>query len=379
MNQVSRNQMTQELREGDLGYGVVVAETRSANAEGLFWADMGERFQVGAELGEGAMGQVLVADDKVLGRKVAIKILKQELRAESIWVERFVREARSVGRLEHPNIPAVHELGVGEDGRPFFAMKLVQGRTLEDIIVALTTGDKEMHQRYSFEARAQLMQGLCDAVHFAHENGICHRDIKPQNIMIGEMGEIQLLDWGASYDSLQAPNAEIEERFIGTYFYAAPERLAEPPVAWSREIDIYALGIVMYELFTLAAPFTQTTRTSLIKAVQKGAIKAPEIHSHPAQGRVPKDFANVIRTACARSPKNRQDTALRLRQDIQKALEGRAPVVCVCTAMKRSLTWVDHLVNNWSSLLLIVVLVWGTVPFLLGYYVYLLRLQLGNP
>ena len=159
-------------------------------------------------IGEGGMGTVVRAHDVGLDRDVAIKRLRPEL-GDGESLQRFLMEAKATGQLEHPNIPPVYELGQDEQGNPYFALKLVRGQSLQQLIKRLREeSDAALHDHYRFTHRLAIFQKVCEAVAYAHERGILHRDIKPDNIMVGEFGEVFLMDWGLAKDQgTPAPGA----------------------------------------------------------------------------------------------------------------------------------------------------------------------------
>lgn len=152
-------------------------------------------YRAGHEIARGGMGAVLRAQDQKLGRTVAMKVMLSAT-ASAEERQRFELEARVLGRLAHPNIVPVHDLGVDAQGRPFYTMKLVQGITLHELLGRLKAGDAAMLARYPLNALLTIFKKVCDAVAFAHSQGIIHRDLKPQNIMVGEFGEVLVMDWG---------------------------------------------------------------------------------------------------------------------------------------------------------------------------------------
>jgi serine/threonine protein kinase len=157
--------------------------------------DPRRRYQVEGKLGEGGVGEVLSAMDHDIGRRVAIKRLHGRMRSP-LALARFVEEIRTTGRLEHPNVVPIHDVGVDDQGEYYFVMKHVDGETLESIIARLRAGDPDYHQRYGFQRRVEIFKGVLEAVHLAHSEGIIHRDIKPANVMVGSHGEVLLMDWG---------------------------------------------------------------------------------------------------------------------------------------------------------------------------------------
>jgi serine/threonine protein kinase len=178
----------------------------------------GTRYRIVSIAGQGGMGTVYVAEDTALGRKVALKVVELPGPLE----DRLLREAQILARLEHPGIVPVHDLGTLPDGRPWYAMKLVQGERLDDVLRApVALGE-----------RLRIFLRICEAVAFAHAHGVLHRDLKPANVMIGPFGEVLVLDWGLAGDAGDAAR-------VGTSGYAPPA-----PVGDARD-DVYSLGMLL--------------------------------------------------------------------------------------------------------------------------------------
>lgn len=322
-----------------------------------------KRYQPLGLLGEGEMGQVLRAADQGLERQVALKTMRPEYLGDADWVLRFVHEARATGRLEHPNIPAVHEIGVNSQGIPFFSMKLAQGKTLLGVIEDLRQGNPQAHAKWTFEARAQLVQKLCEAVDFAHQRGVVHRDIKPANVMVGGDGEVLLMDWGASYDR-QATLRPAEYAFLGTASYAAPERFDTPESSLNPTSDIYSLGILMFELFTLQPAFQEHIEdlSRTVQSIQHKQLPGPESFKSSRQGRVPREYANIIRRATEKDPARRYPSASAMREALQAALQHEAPIVCPCTGMKRGLGLMERWIDNYGYVAGLLLMAWTLAP-----------------
>jgi serine/threonine protein kinase len=196
------------------------------------------------ELGRGGMGLVCLAEDRELDRLVAIKILNTPDITEDLR-NRMIREAQIIARLEHPGIVPVHDVGTLPDGRIFYAMKYVRGSRLDEYAA----------QGASLRDRLRKFQSVCDAVAFAHAHGVIHRDLKPQNIMIGSFGEVLVLDWGvAKLISLRDdPRSSVghqtmEGTVIGTRRYMSPEQERGEIDQLDERSDIYALGAVLHFL-----------------------------------------------------------------------------------------------------------------------------------
>jgi serine/threonine-protein kinase len=203
---------------------------------------VGTRYAFVKELGRGGMGTVYLAEDRELDRQVAIKVLNEPEATDGLR-ERMIREAQIIARLEHPGIVPVHDVGTLPDGRIFYAMKFVRGSRLDEYAA----------QGASLRDRLRKFQAVCDAVAFAHAHGVIHRDLKPQNIMIGSFGEVLVMDWGVakiSDDSHQAAAFNTSDgTVIGTRNYMSPEQ-ARGEVEIDERADVYSLGAVLNFLLT---------------------------------------------------------------------------------------------------------------------------------
>jgi serine/threonine protein kinase len=189
----------------------------------------GTPYVLGKELGRGGMGTVYEAQDTRLGRTVALKALSPvDTAAEA--VERLWREARVLARLEHPGIVPIHDVGTLPDGRPYYVMKLVEGRRLDEYLAT----------RPPLAELCRVFLRICEPVAFAHSHGVIHRDLKPENIMLGAFGEVLVLDWGIAKSPGQA---ERQGLVIGTAPYMAPEQRAADPV--DVRADVYSLGCIL--------------------------------------------------------------------------------------------------------------------------------------
>jgi serine/threonine protein kinase len=195
----------------------------------------GTRYRLVRELGRGGMGVVYEAYDSELDRAVALKVTDVTTRV----AERLAREARIVARLEHPGIVPVHDVGTLADGRIYYTMKLVRGVDLR----AWAAGDR------SRTDALRLFTRICEAVAFAHANGVVHRDLKPENVMVGEFGAVLVMDWGVAH---AAGDPVAERAIVGTPGYMAPEQ-ARAELADARS-DVYALGAILSFLMRESTP-----------------------------------------------------------------------------------------------------------------------------
>jgi eukaryotic-like serine/threonine-protein kinase len=241
----------------------------------------GTRYRLGELLGKGGMGEVILAHDDQIGRDVAVKrIRSSEPSAEEL--ARFVREARIQGRLEHPAVVPVHDLAFDRDGRPFFVMKRLTGTVMSELLARIRDGvDPD-----PLAARRRLLRAFADvclAIELAHSKGIVHRDLKPSNIMLGDFGEVYVLDWGiarvgneADAAALRPSQADLEldtgrtraGTVLGTPAYMAPEQLAGE--AAGPKADLYALGCVLYEI--VAGEPVHATKRSLASTAARPSL-----------------------------------------------------------------------------------------------------------
>ena len=246
------------------------------------------RYRLLDKLGQGGMGSVYRVEDSVLKRQVALKVISFE-DGNGEHAARLMREARVIAQLEHPGIVPVHDVGTLPDGRVFYAMKLVQGLDLEHHLVHSGT----------IAARLRLFQKICEAVSFAHAHGVLHRDLKPQNIMVGPFGEVLVMDWGLSKIVNQddaAENTTPEEAspeiaslsrtasrasdvktahgaVLGTPGYMAPEQTHGNSQALDQRADIYSLGAILN--FLLSSGLSERTPRALTAIANKAMSEDP--------------------------------------------------------------------------------------------------------
>lgn len=275
------------------------------------------RYVIGEAIGQGGMGTVYRAEDLALGRPVAMKVLRDGV-AEAIQAERILREARTIARLEHPGIVPVHDAGRLPDGRVFYTMKLVNGRRLDGYAQA----------DISLQERLRLFERICEATAFAHARGVLHRDLKPQNIMVGEFGEVLVLDWGVAKVSdgrARHPMNQIsceadtkETAFgtvIGTPAYMAPEQARGEIDRIDQRSDVYALGGVLHFLLTGKAPQTKAGGNP----GAFGLVPARQLNRA-----IPKRLESICIKALAYEPAERYASAADMAGDVGRFLNGQA-------------------------------------------------------
>src|ERR687889_2103529 len=207
-----------------------------------------DRYDVGRGLGSGGMGEVFLARDRVLGRDVALKVLRRQYAGDSEFAERFLREARSAASLSHPNIVQVYDRGETEDGTSYIAMEYVPGGTLKEQI--------ERRGPFGASETAAVGAQITDAIGAAHERGVIHRDIKPQNVLVTASGDLKVTDFGIAR-AASAVTSSASSTVFGTVAYISPEQAMGEPVGPAS--DLYSLGVVLYEMLTGELPYTADT------------------------------------------------------------------------------------------------------------------------
>ncbi|MDX2013781.1 MAG: serine/threonine-protein kinase [Myxococcaceae bacterium] len=273
-------------------------------------------FELSETIGVGGMGRVVHARQTALDRAVAAKFLKDPEGDASA----LLREALVTGRLEHPNIVPVHLLAVTGDGAPFFAMKRVGGTPWSD---ALARGQPLVDA-------LEVLLKVCDAVSFAHARGVLHRDIKPDNVLIGSYGEVYLVDWGLAVSltvDQVLPLAQTSD-FAGTPAYMAPEMAAGLGPALCVQSDVYLLGATLYEVLTGRLPHRAPTPAAVVSVALEG--RAPQFDQP-----VPPELASICRRAMAKAPAERYPTAVAFKEALASYLRHREAWVIYEQARQR--------------------------------------------
>lgn len=292
----------------------------------------GTRYRLIEPIGHGGMGAVYRAEDLPLGRHVALKVLDAADPSGEL-AARLAREARVLAQLEHPGIVPVHDVGELGDGRIFYTMKLVRGHRL----------DRYLAESPSLAERLRVFARICEAVAFAHSRGVLHRDLKPQNIMVGSFGEVLVMDWGVAKvlkggdegeETTLAPATpamaeEPPERtfegldttqhgvVMGTRGYMAPEQARGEIASLDARTDVYSLGAVLRFLLSDGSAAVDTT-TSTIGTGDRPARSGSELPAH-----LPKRLRAIVEKALAPNPEDRYAGADELAEDTQRFLEGR--------------------------------------------------------
>ena len=207
-------------------------------------------------LNEGGKATLSSCKDTNLGRRVVLKMLRKELRGDQVELRRLIREARITAQLAHPATVPMYELGQNDDGDWFFAMKKIDGWTLFEIIVGLAQRNEQIEQDFDLNRLLGIFTQVGEALIYAHARGVIHRDVKPENIIVGMFGEVTLIDWGAA-KVWGMPNDGDESTAGdrgGTPLYMSPEQVTGNRMVDERS-DVYSLGVVLYEMLCQREPF----------------------------------------------------------------------------------------------------------------------------
>jgi serine/threonine-protein kinase len=318
----------------------------SAGESGEFkLSESSRRYEHIRLLGRGGMGVVDQVWDHDLMRKLAVKRLHPERADRGMALRQFLWEARVTAYLDHPNIVPVHDLGLDGNGDLYFTMKFVHGTSLDEMLGALARVGQAAAQgqeptpvdeiitaeHMTALRRVRLFLDLCQAISYAHERGVLHRDLKPANVMLGQYGEVLIMDWGLAYP-LPGPTGEGLRELLphqlwehkpnrpsGTPRYMSPEQIAGRQL--DERSDIYSLGVILYELLTLRSPYTATDFTRLLLQVSDGDVRPLT----KVGASVPDALIDVVNRAMAKLPDQRYATVRELTDDIEAVLDGFAP------------------------------------------------------
>jgi serine/threonine protein kinase/Flp pilus assembly protein TadD len=332
------------------------------------------RYRIDGEIGRGGMGAVFRAFDLDLQREVALKVLHLDLAADPSLGARFVEEAQVAARLQHPAIVPVYDVGSMPDGKLYFTMQLVAGRTLSDVVAGARRGDADARDYTTFRL-LEAFREICRAISYVHEHGIVHRDLKPHNVMLGSYGEVQVMDWGVAKvlrvtpQKSEAPkndeapsssgassekagalssissgrwsaslerNATVAGDILGTPAYMAPEQARGSPEV-SPLWDVYALGAILHYILTGQPPVTGATPSQMIAQLLDDSAPRPRPRSRDSS--IAAEAEAICLRALARRPEERYPTAKALADDVQAFLEQRPVSAFPEGRLRRAYKW----------------------------------------
>ncbi len=304
-----------------------------------------KRFSGIKTIGLGGIGSVLSGYESSLKRDIAIKILRPTYRSKKKFLNRFIREARATAQIEHPNIVPIHELGVMNELGVFFTMKKVEGENLRVVIQKLSENDPAYIAKYTRTRLLEIFIAACNGVAFAHSKGIIHRDLKPANIMLGDFGEVLVMDWGlvkyigdkSQLDEEQKIDLEsnigglgsredsmmtLDGSISGTPAFMAPEQASGRINEIDERSDLYSLGAILYSILTLkSSPFDENLTTNeVLSHVVNNYFSPPRKRSHKLK--IPKELEAICLKAMQRNKENRYASVKDLIHDIYNFMEN---------------------------------------------------------
>jgi serine/threonine-protein kinase len=284
----------------------------------------------GDEIGRGGMGVIRAAEQVALGRTVAIKTVRPDHKSPDAALD-LLREAWITGSLEHPNIVPVHHLGIDDRGLPLIVLKKIEGVSWASIIGDAAAVQQRFGSRDLLAWNVGILLRVLDAIRFAHSRGIIHRDLKPANVMIGDFGEVYVLDWGIAVSLRDDPTGRLPvasdtRQIVGTPCYMAPE-MVEVTMELSERTDVYLAGAVLYELLAGRPPHLASTVVATMTSI---ALSQPEL---PAEA--PPELAAICRRAMHADPAQRYASADELRLALQRYLDHRGSELLAAGAQAR--------------------------------------------
>lgn len=293
----------------------------------------GERFVLRRELGSGGSGRVVRAFDRLLGRSVAMKIVRADAKTSPAALSRFVAEAQATGQLEHPNIVPIYDFGVLPSGDVFYTMREVKGHSLRDVLTGLSEGREEYERDYTLVRLLNILRQVGQAAEYAHVRSVVHRDLKPDNVMLGDFGEVLVMDWGLAqvlhdeeYDL--DPEEELSKNpdstTLGTPSYMPPEQARGDLEEVDETSDIYSLGAILYEILTLQAPYSGDDPLEVMWAVVDSELVPPSERA-PTGRDVPEGLERICLKAMADEQSERFDSAGAFHEELEAWLEGLKP------------------------------------------------------
>jgi len=268
------------------------------------------RYEILSELGRGAMGVVYRAHDPQIDRLIALKVLREDRVTSNDLVQRFVKEAKAIGRLSHPGIVTVYDVGQ-DHGTIFIAMEFLEGTPLNEVIQSKTL---------TVEESVDLGIQVADALDYAHSHGIVHRDIKSTNIILGPSGRAKITDFGIAH--VEDPSATQQTQageILGTPVYMSPEQVMSKPV--DGRSDLYSLGIILYELTTGHRPFRGDNLASIFRAITQDT---PDPPATAAPG-TPKPLSDTIVKSLSKDPEGRFQTGKAMAEALRSSLVVEPP------------------------------------------------------
>ncbi len=330
-------------------------------------APSSSRYEVQGEVGKGGMGAVLRVFDRDLRRFLAMKVMIDPTRDRAVRLSRFLEEAQVTSQLDHPGIVPVHELGIDGNGRVFFTMKLVKGITLDDVFAAV----RSHVDGWTVTRALSVVQRVCEAMAFAHEKGVVHRDLKPLNVMVGRFGETYVMDWGIARvlgrpdskdvrirkddetpsaisthrgeqrkDASESSLMTMDGEQIGTPAYMSPEQARGDLEQIGPASDVYAVGAMLYHLLSGRTPYVEPGEHPGGKVILGRVLEGPPEPLHRIARDAPAELVAICEKAMARPIEARYGSMLALAHDLRAFLEGRVVTAYETGAFAEMKKWV---------------------------------------
>ncbi len=370
--QLSRSSVLSEMATARFGRG----DTLPPGIQKLISEQGTEgRYAINRPLAAGGMGAVLAIEDHDFRRGAAMKVIHGKFAQNPEAVERFLAEAQVTAQLEHPNIVPIHDLGVMDDGTLYFTMKLIEGQSLGGVVKALKAAEPAALARWTEEEKILTFLKVLDGVGFAHSKGVVHRDIKPDNIMIGAHGEVLVVDWGiakvlanadprsdlvkqvASVREKQSLSQTMEGSAMGTIFYMPPEQAEGKLDLIDGRADIYALGATLYELLSTRRCLDSGGLSDMIVKIVNGNF----IPLETALPGVNADLAAIVHRAMALSRERRYASCSEMADDLRRYLSGQAVLARKRNFLERLGLWYAQHRRQVQVVVAMALLVGGTV------------------
>ncbi len=319
-------------------------------------------YEITGEIGQGAMGSVLTARHRNLKRQVAYKKILPEFIESTPSLSRFLREMQITAQLEHPNIVPVYEFEFTADGSMAYAMKLIHGKTLKELILerrTLLSAGQSLPSELSQSRLLEHFLAVCDAIHYAHSRGVIHRDLKPANLMIGEHAEVYVMDWGIARQIGRFQTGEEQEhstgltelndpvldetragQILGTPRYMSPQQAAGKNKDLDGQTDQFSLALILFEILTCKPAFKAKDTVDLLKRILTLKIEVFE-PLYPGE-KIARELKAITRKALALQPEERYSSVLAMAQDIRRYQQGNAILAEPDKGFQKGLRWISQ-------------------------------------
>ncbi len=326
---------------------------KATSHDDLMDGNPADRYTPNKKLNQGGMKAIWEVDDHRTARKVAMALIQDSKIASGEDIDSFLYEARLTANLQHPNIIPIYDIAVDENGNPYFTMKALKGETLGEILSKLKAGNAEYGKQYTRTRLIGIFLKVCNAIDYAHTKGVIHLDLKPSNVIVGDFGDVHVLDWGLStlithldeydgepvswqsMDDVALENGQTLTRYLessakrrhivgGTPGYMSPEQAQGIPSDIDFQTDVYMLGAMLYEILTYQCPITGDTVKDVLQKTVRGDVQPPAKRA-PKQ-KIPPALAAICMKAMHVDPVERYANVAALIQDVHQYQDGFATI-----------------------------------------------------